>query len=241
MHQHDSTSENYLFLVDEIKKQIDAGIYKEREFLPSEFTLAKKYNASRSDLRKALERLEEEHIITVKPGIGSVVNPKPLFTSGIEELNSVTETIEYSGRKAGSKYLSIDLIQPTEEDREKFEPIDLDQLIMVERIRTANSKPIVFNIDKIPDHLIPLEYINQEESMFKLMEKHANKRISYAVSYIEPIGFHERVYNILDYDPDQSLLLLKQMHYTKTNEPVLYSLNYYRPDMTSFHVVRKRA
>lgn len=239
-HQQDSTSDLQLYIVDQIKKQIDAGVYKEREFLPSEFALAREFDVSRTDLKKALEILAEAHIITIKPGFGSMVNPKPLFSSGIEELNSVTETIEYSGRKAGSKYLSIEVIQPTEEDRENFQPYEVEQLVKVERIRTADSKPIVFNIDKIPYHLIPLEYINQEESMFKLMEKYAQKRISYAVSYIEPISYHERIYSILDYDPAQSLLLLKQMHYTESNEPVLYSLNYYRPDMTSFHILRKR-
>lgn len=239
--QEGSTSEKQLYLIDQIKKQIDAGVYREREFLPSEFSLAKQYDASRTDLKKALEILEEANIITIKPGFGSMVNPKPLFSSGIEELNSVTETIEFSGRKAGSQYLSIELIQSTEEDREKFRPREVRSLVQIERIRTADSKPIVFNVDKIPDNLIPLEYINQEESMFQLMEKYAHKRISYAVSYIEPISYHERIYDILDYDPEQSLLLLKQMHYTEANEPVLYSLNYYRPDMTSFHVVRRRA
>src|SRR5699024_10144847 len=170
----------------------------------------------------------------------TLVNPKPLFLSGIEELNSVTETIEKSGRTAGSQYLSIDVVEPTEEDRRNFKPIDVNALVKVERIRTADNEPVVFNVDKMPKGLIPLEYIDKEESMFKMMEKYANKRISYAVTYIEPIGFHERIYDILHYDPDQSLLLLKQIHYTDEDEPVLHSINYYRPDMFSFHVLRKR-
>lgn len=237
--QH-SYTHKHLKVFDKIKQDIENGIFKEKEKLPSEFNLAKRLGVSRAILRKALQMLEEENVVTNRLGVGTYVNPRPVLSSGIEELNSVTNTIESSGKKAGSQYLSIDVVTPTEEERINFKPIDLESIVKVERIRTADGEPVVFNIDKIPEGLIPLEFIDKEESMFQLMEKHANKRISYAISYIEPIGFHERIYNILHCNPDQSLLLLKQIHYTDEDEPVLYSVNYYRPDMFSFYVVRKR-
>lgn len=237
---HHSYFHSHLKVVDEIKRSIESGVFKEKEQLPSEFHLARQFGVSRSVLRKSLQVLEEDNIVTIRPGVGTFVNPKPELSSGIEELNSVTETIESSGKIAGSQYLSIDVVASTEEDRKNFQTNDLETIVKIERIRTADDEPVVFNIDKIPEGLIPLEYIDKEESMFKMMEKYANKRISYAVSYIEPIGYHERIYEILHYNPEQALLLLKQIHFTNENEPVLYSLNYYRPDMFSFHVVRKR-
>lgn len=233
-------SYDHLHIIDQIKEKINQGIFQERELLPSEFHLSQQLQTSRYKIRKALEVLIEQNIITNKPGFGFYVNPKPLFFSGIEELNSVTETIKKSGRQPGSQYLSIDVVEPTKEDLENFHPLKLEKLIRIERIRTADNFPVVFNIDKIPNNLIPLEYIDSEQSMFQLMEKYSKKRISHAVAQIEPIGFHERIYDILHYDPDKSLLLLKQMHYTEDDQPVLHSVNYYRPDMFSFHVVRKR-
>lgn len=233
-------SQAYLYIVDHIKRNIENGVFKEKELLPSEFQLAKQFGVPRTVLRKSLQILEEDNVVTVIPGMGVFINPKPVFSSNIEELHSVTATIENTGKVAGSQYLSIDVIQTTEEDRKLFKSDDLKAIVKVERIRTANDEPVVFNIDKIPAGLIPIERIDKEESMFKMMETYANKPISYAVSYIEPIGYHERIYDILHFNPEQSLLLLKQIHYTKDDEPVLYSLNYYRPDMFSFHVVSKR-
>lgn len=148
--------------------------------------------------------------------------------------------IEQSGKLAGSQYLSTEFQEPTEDERTKFAPKEIDLLAKIERVRTADNKPVVFCIDKVPKGLIPLEYVHKKDSLFRLMEDYTNKRIAYAVTYIEPIGYHDRIYDLLDCEPEQSLLLLKQMHYTADDEAVLYSANYFRPDVFSFHVLRKR-
>lgn len=230
----------YLQVIDEIKRDIASGKYKEKEKLPSEFQLAKLLGVSRATLREALRILEEDNVVTRRHGVGTFVNPKPIFSSGIEQLNSVTYMIEQSGKVPGSQYLTTEYLEPTDEERSKFAPKEINMLAKIERVRTADNQPVVFCIDKIPEGLIPLEHVHQEDSLFKLLEDYADKRVSYAVAYIEPISYHDRIYDVLDCDPEQSLLLLKQMHYTDDDEPVLYSANYFRPDMFSFHVLRKR-
>ncbi len=230
----------YLQVIDEIKKDIDSGLYEAKEKLPSEFQLSKKLGVSRATLREALRILEEENVVTRRHGVGTFVNPKPVFSSGIEELFSVTEMIERGGMKPGSQFLSTEMVEPTEEDIKKFYPIDVETLAKIERVRTADDLPVVYCIDKIPDHLIPIEHVHHGGSMFQLLEQHSDKTISYAVTFLEPVSYQERLYSILDCEPDQSLLLLKQMHYTDEDEPVLYSKNYFRADKFAFHVLRKR-
>ncbi|MUV37338.1 putative HTH-type transcriptional regulator YmfC [Lentibacillus sp. JNUCC-1] len=85
-----------------------------------------------------------------------------------------------------------------------------------------------------------MEVAERVASLFELMDKHANKQIAYAVSHIDAVGYDEAIYSVLDCPKDQPLLQLKQMHYTPEDEPVLYSVNYFRPDMVDFHLVRKR-
>lgn len=230
----------YLQVIDEVKRDIESGKYKEKEKLPSEFQLSKILGVSRATLREALRILEEDNIVTRRHGVGTFVNPKPIFSSGIEQLNSVTYMIKQSGKVPGSQYLTTEFLEPTDEERSKFAPKEIHRLANIERVRTADNQPVVFCIDKVPEDLIPLEHVHKEGSLFKLMEEYSNKRIAYAVTYIEPIGYHDRIYNILDCDPEQSLLLLKQMHYTDEDEAVLYSANYFRSDVFSFHVLRKR-
>lgn len=230
----------YLEVVEEIKRGIESGEYKEREKLPSDFQLSRNLGVSRAILTKALHILEEDNIVIKRHGVGTFVNPRPILSSGIEELNSVTKMIEQSGKKAGVQYLSTEIIIPSDDEQKKFKIDKNDKLVQIERVRTADDEPVVFCIDKVPEKMLPLEHLYKEESIFKLMEDYANKSIAYAVAHIEPVNFNERIYQVLNCPPEQSLLLLKQMHYTSDDEPVLYSANFFRPDIFSFHVLRKR-
>ncbi|MCA1023121.1 GntR family transcriptional regulator [Halobacillus litoralis] len=230
----------YLQVIEQIKRDIESGIFKEKQKLPSEFQLSKTLGVSRATLREALRILEEEGVVTRRHGVGTFVNPKPLFTSGIEELDSVTGMISKSGMTPGTQYLSADLVEATEEDKKRFSPLDVINLAKVERVRTADHYPVVYCTDKIPEGLLPIDQIREADSLFNVLEKYTGKSIGYAVTHIEPIGFHERISPILNCEPDQALLLLKQMHYSQDDVPMLLSSNYFRADKFSFHVLRKR-
>jgi GntR family transcriptional regulator len=230
----------YLLVIDRLKTDIRAGIYKEGEKLPSEFTLSKSLGISRATLREALRILEDEGLVTRRHGVGTFVNTKPLFTSGIEELYSVTEMINRVGKKAGTTFLSSGFEAGAEEDLKRFNIKEQEEMLVVERVRTADDVPVVYCLDKIPKSVLPETYQYTEESLFNVLEIEANRHVSYAVTKIEPIGYHERVSPILQCEPETALLVLKQMHYDDNEQPILYSVNYFRADKFSFEVLRKR-
>ncbi|KYD00069.1 GntR family transcriptional regulator [Heyndrickxia sporothermodurans] len=230
----------YLQVIDRLKKDIEAGIYKEKEKLPSEFDLAKQLGVSRATLREALRILEEENVITRRHGVGTFVNPKPIFTSGIEQLYSVTDMIKQGGMEPGTIFLSSKTQVPSEEDIHRFSCNEEEEIAVIERVRTANGNPVVYCIDKIPNNLFPWEFSYNDGSIFDILEQKNGKKITHAVTQIEPIGYHDKVSQILECDPETALLVLKQLHYNENDEPVLYSVNYFKADSFSFHVVRKR-
>ncbi|WP_102271401.1 GntR family transcriptional regulator [Cytobacillus massiliigabonensis] len=230
----------YLQVIDHLKQDIENGIYKEREKLPSEFDLAKQLGVSRATLREALRILEEENVIIRRHGVGTFVNAKPLFTSGIEQLSSVTDMILQAGMKPGTIFLSSSTIGPTEEDIRRFScAMDAD-IVVIERVRTANGEPVVYCIDKVPAKILTGTFSHEQESIFNMLENGTSRKITYAVASIEPIGYHEKVSPILECDPETALLVLKQMHFDEMDEPILYSVNYFRADKFSFQVLRKR-
>lgn len=230
----------YLQVIDKIKENIEKGIYKEKEKLPSEFELSKKLGVSRATLREALRILEEENVIIRRHGVGTFVSSRPLFTSGIEQLHSVTNMIKNAKMKPGTIFLSSSIVGPTDDDIKRLNVQKDAEIFIVERVRTANGQPVVYCVDKIPREILPKNFIHEQESLFVLLEKECGISISYAVANIEPIGYHEKISPILECDPETSLLLLKQVHFDQNDRPVLYSYNYFRADKFSFHVVRKR-
>ncbi|MBM7659300.1 GntR family transcriptional regulator [Bacillus mesophilus] len=229
----------YLQVIDRLKSDIENGVYKEREKLPSEFDLAKHLGVSRATLREALRILEEENVVVRRHGVGTFVNPRPLFTSGIEQLNSVTNMIKQAGKVPGTIFLSSHEQGPTEEDIRRFNCSIEDEILVVERVRTADGDPVVYCIDKIPTKYFQTGYSHSEESVFRVLEK-SGIFISHAVTHIEPLGYHEKISPILNCEPETALLLLKQMHFDQDEQPVLFSLNFFRADQFSFHVIRKR-
>ena len=231
----------YLQVIDRLKSDIEKGVYQENEKLPSEFELSKSLGVSRATLREALRLLEEENMIVRRHGVGTFVNPKPVFTSGIEQLASISSMIEKAGMKPGTIFMSATESEPNEDDINKFQIGMDDNVIVIERVRTADGEPVVYCIDNVPAKYLPKQFLENEDlSLFSALEKSGNIRIAYAITYIDTVGYHETVSSILKCGPERALLVLKQLHYDDNDQLVLYSKNYFRADKFSFHVVRKR-
>jgi GntR family transcriptional regulator len=230
----------YLQVIDRLKKDMEAGVFKEKEKLPSEFDLSKQLGVSRATLREALRILEEDGVIIRRHGVGTFVNAKPVFESGIEQLNSVTNMILQAGMEPGTIFLSSTTQEPTEEDSKRFTCHEEEEIITIERVRTANGEPVVYCIDKLPIKVLPRDFNHEDNSIFHVLETQGNRRITYAVAQIEPLGYHDKISPILECEPETALLCLKQMHYDEMDEPILYSMNYFKSDKFSFHVLRKR-
>ena len=196
-------------MIDRLKSDIEKGVYRENEKLPSEFELSKTLGVSRATLREALRLLEEENVIVRRHGVGTFVNPKPVFTSGIEQLSSISSMIEEVGMEPGTclfvqlRKNRLMMIWPF--------PTDIDDnVITIERVRTADGEPVVYCVDKVPANLLPDEFLNnQNVSIFSSLEQTGNIRVAYAVTYIDPVGYHEEVSPILKCGTGNSFARIK--------------------------------
>ncbi|GAB7388313.1 GntR family transcriptional regulator [Bacillaceae bacterium] len=230
----------YLRVIDQIKRDIENGSLKPGERLPSEFNLAQQFGVSRETLKMALRLLEEENILIRRHGVGTFVRARPIFSSGIEELFSITDMIAQKGFAPATHFLYSGYVDPQEEEMKKLKLSERERVLLIERVRTADGTPVVYCIDKIPQHLLPNGYSWHYESIFDFLEEQANVTVSHAVAQIEALGYHEKISEILQCEPETSLLVLKQLHYDAQERPVLYSINYFRADKFSFQAVRRR-
>lgn len=231
----------YVQVIERLKEDIDAGIFKENERFPSEFELARTLGVSRATLREALRVLEEEKVIVRKHGVGTFVNPRPLFSSGIEQLSSVSSMICDAGMVPGTIFMEVQENLPNDEMIGKFDCEAEDSLVTIKRVRTADGEPVVYCVDHVLSrNLDGGSDVLLNESIFDSIEKSGRIRIVQAVANIEPVGYDDEASSILRCGVDIPLLVLLQHHYSEEGEMVLYSKNYFRADKFSFHVVRKR-
>jgi GntR family transcriptional regulator len=66
----------YQQIADDLRKQIDAGILKPGQQLPTEILLREQYNASRNTIRDAIKRLTSLGMVETRPGAGTYVTKK---------------------------------------------------------------------------------------------------------------------------------------------------------------------
>ena len=86
----------YYQLQEELRNTINAGIYKAGEMIPTEKVLELKYGVSRITVRKAIEELAHEGLLTKKQGKGTVVTRK-IVEDDTSVLKGFTEKMEALG------------------------------------------------------------------------------------------------------------------------------------------------
>ncbi|MGM0549154.1 MAG: GntR family transcriptional regulator [Bacillota bacterium] len=232
----------YLKIKEHIENLIEQEIYKAGDKLPSETTFAKKLDVSRASLREALRVLEKEGKIIKSQGVGTFVSkPIPRFKKGIEELFSVTDTIKNEGFTPGTKGLDIKKEQADKSLAAKMKLKKNKKILKIERIRTADEKPVVFCIDYLNHNLFPIDSESDfKHSIFDLLENKYNLNIKYAFAEIIPVTANHLLMNKLNVKKNAPILCLEQMHFDNQERLFLFSKNYFRSDQFQFKVLRKR-
>ncbi|MFC0272268.1 GntR family transcriptional regulator [Metabacillus herbersteinensis] len=233
----------YIRVKEMIAENIQGGKLKSGDRLPSEVVLATEFEVSRETVRSAIRLLEEEGKVYVRHGVGTfVVNPLPYTPSSLEKLMSVTSMIKYAGLEDGEKREKIKITQPLPEWSTLLQLQGDEEVIIHERIRTANDEPVVFSKNILPQNLVNESMINKGSigSLFNYLKEDCKIDIAKATTEIVVPLHTDRNCQKLLIHPETTVLLLKQLHYDYQNRPVLYSLDYFRNDIFKFTVNRTR-
>jgi len=211
--------------------------------LPTETELANMIGVSRATLREAFRLLQEEGTIISRHGVGTFVRSKDSLVRNPLEINyGVTEIIESMGLRAGTAKIKV---QRTEADISVSEKLKIDagsSVVVIQRVRTANEKPVVYTIDIIPEATLgkidlPTKF---KESLYKLLEEKYNQKVDYGIARIIPTLAGAEVSKRLKIGAKLVVLLIDQVDYNVKNQPILYSQEYWLKDVFEFTIFRRR-
>lgn len=150
-------------IADELLHLITAGEFKEDEKLPSENSLAIKYNVSRMIIRKAYEKLEDMQYVCSYQGKGRYLQPRlekiNLILNGDE---SFTEKIKQQGYDVKTQNLGCELITDSPEIHVLLGAKKDDRVFKISRLRFINHLPVAMHISYVSESLFPM--IEQEGS-----------------------------------------------------------------------------
>ncbi len=176
----------YVSVYNDMRDKIRSGQYMVGSLLPAEYALCEIYGVSRTTVRNAVRLLENEGYVKVQQGYGTEV----LDFRTIQKLNyisSFTRTLEAKGYSVSIKSMHIDLVKPSDTLACDLQISENTDVIRVQRLLSANKKPIAYITDYILAHLVKgiEKDVGKFVSLYQHIEKNYGVSITSAVDIIK--------------------------------------------------------
>ena len=172
----------YQQVIDIIKNEINSGAYKAGARIPNEFELAENYKVGRVTVRRAIEELVQQGYLTKRQGKGTFVNAPKLKRKIRQkgDVQSFTEGCAANDMVPGARLVSRTVVAATHEDAAFFGVEPGCELIVVERVRTADGIPVMLenNAFVLADHPYLQTLADKDltdNSIFALVAEHSGR------------------------------------------------------------------
>ena len=226
----------------ELRQAITRGTFRPGTQLPTEAELCQMLGVSRTVVREALRVLEEDGLVARRHGVGTFVRDRPI----LKNLNfnfGTTEMIESAGMTPGNSHLAIRSETADEEKAEQLRVVLGTPLITVERVRTADGRPVVYSLDTLPESLLKRAEFDPElfrtQSLYSILQTLLGQVIEYGIARLLPMTAPDDVAQKLQLPQNALIMYIVQTDYSPDDVPLVYSREYHLPDAFDFIVWRR--
>ena len=233
-------------LTDQVKTHLKARIVG-GEFdegrIPSETELASVLGVSRTTVRDALTRLEQEGAIYRKQGAGTFVNEAGLqIKSRLEEMWSYEKVLEDHGYTPSVRVLRIDSTVANARTGADLGIAEGARLIEMEKLFLEDDQPVVLTVNRIPAELLHSE-INVDDAapLFALLEEHSDHNLAYYLSEIVPIALNDHEAEMLGVANGTPAISFEEIGFDQDNAPLVQATSYFRDDLLRFRLIRRKS
>ena len=233
-------------LTDQVKahiKQLILDNTYEDDRVPSETDLADELGVSRTTVRDALSRLENEGIVIRRQGAGTFVNQPGLqVRSRLDEIWSYQEALRAHGYEPATLILDISKSQANAQQRRELNLSTSDKILTVKKLFLEDEQPVILAINLIPLKLITLPYTEKDliEPIFEFLAEYGGQHLSYFLSEIVPIVGTDDISANLHIPSGTPLISLEEVGYSEENEPILKAYSYFRDDLLRLGLIRRK-
>ncbi|MET3558013.1 GntR family transcriptional regulator [Streptococcus rupicaprae] len=225
----------YLHIHHQIKDEIDQGIWKIGQRLPSERDLADTFKVSRMTLRQAITLLVEEGILERRVGSGTYVASNRIQEK-MRGTTSFTEIIKSQGKTPSSQLLSYTEDKPSKKEQAHLNLRHTDNVVRMERIRFADQVPVVYEVAVVPKKLIAaFDQESVTQHFFQTLIEHGFK-IGKSQQTIYARLAEEKVARYLELTEGQAILGLTQVSYLEDGSPFEYVKSQYAGERFEFYL-----
>lgn len=234
----------YAQVQDAIRDAIQRGEAQPGDQLPSEPDLCQLFDVSRTVVRQALVSMEYEGLIVRKKGKGTFIARPKIGESLFQELTGFYQDMESKGESPVSRVLQQQVVPATAKVAEAL-GLHVDApVVVIDRVRSVNSEPIVLVTTWLPYALCPSVVTADltHQSLYALLERDHGLVIARGKRMIQAIAASEYEAALLETARGAPLIALESISYLEDGTPIEYYKALHRGDRSMFEVelVRSR-
>lgn len=229
----------------ELLARIQDGRQPPGSRLPAEVDLARSLGVSRTSLREALMRLEQEGTIARRHGYGTFVRSAGVLHNNLDRNLSATELIRGHGMEPGTRdtRLSRGIARPHEADLLRIP--EGAPTIRMERVRTADGRPVVFTLDVFPGSLFeaagvdPAELEGSAVSVYRFFAERLGRSVIDGQAHLRVELASTELAGRLAVPEGTPVLVIQQLDFDAAEAPLLLSWETYVGDAFDFVIHRR--
>ncbi len=227
-----------LEIIDRLITEIESGVLKADEKLPSENEMADSYGVPRITVRKAYKRLQELGYIYSRQGKGSYIKDRhrqiELVLSGDVSFSSKMRNMGYNIK---SENIFCEKIQYCKKIHDFLNTSETDEVYRIGRLRYVDDRPIALHVSYVAKSAFPSIGTcgNSITSMFEYYNSKGYEQFCSTPSYLSvtfPTSFEREIFDCSNSIP--FLVLESGCMDKSTGEVLEYTKILYRSDCFTY-------
>ncbi len=159
----------YIQLANRIRQLIQEGSWKAGDALPSERTIVAATSLSRVTIRKALELLVSEGLLSQRRGSGTYVNHEgDRIEQSLGMLTGFSEDMNSLGHVPSVRWLEKTVAMPSSTETMMLGLSPGERVLRLHRLRLADGEPLAVEMAVVPAHLVP-DFERMGDSLYEAL------------------------------------------------------------------------
>ncbi|MCF6369139.1 GntR family transcriptional regulator [Rhizobium halophilum] len=223
----------YLKLRQTLEDAIHSGRLGHGAALPAERDLAEYANVSRVTVRKAVDDLVRDGLLTRRQGSGTfVVKPVSRVQQPLSQLTSFTEDMTRRGLATRSEWLERGLFHPSPEEMMMLGLAAGTMVARIGRLRIANDLPLAIERASLSAELLP-DPDAVTTSLYAALQKKSGRPVR-AIQRISACNVKEPDAGLLAVPVGAAGLSIERISYLASGRVVEFTRSLYRGDAYDF-------
>lgn len=197
--------------------------------LPPEVELADRFGVSRETLRRAVDRLVRQGLLSREQGKGTFVDGKPL-AGELPDLVSLTEEMASRGVELETRVLRREWLHPEPEVRAALNVPGDQRVLVLERLRLDGQRPFFYSLSYLPTRtgIDPVDSL--DGSLYRLLREEKGIRPTRGEMVVRAEKATEIEARHLGMEAGEPVLRNRRLVFDQHDEPVEYVRCAFHPE-----------